>query len=89
MVSRSVAVVNALGMHARAAARFVHAASVFHARISVTRGARTVDGKSILGILLLSAARGSDIVLTADGPDELTALETLCDLVESDFGDGA
>ena len=88
MVSRSVAVANALGMHARAAARFVHAASEFHARISVTRGARTVDGKSILGILLLAAACGSNIVLTADGPDEVTALETLCDLVKSGFGEG-
>jgi phosphocarrier protein HPr len=87
MVSRSVAVANALGMHARAAARFVHAASAFHSRISVARGARTVDGKSILGILLLAAARGSDIVLTADGPDEATALETLCDLVGSGFGE--
>jgi len=83
-----VAVANALGMHARAAARFVHAASAFHARISVTRGVRTVDGKSILGILLLAAARGSEIVLTADGPDETTALETLCALVESGFGEG-
>jgi phosphocarrier protein HPr len=88
MVSRSVAVANTLGMHARAAARFVHAANVFQARISVTRGARTVDGKSILGILLLAAARGSDIVLTADGPDEDTALESLCALVESGFGEG-
>jgi phosphocarrier protein HPr len=88
MVSRSVAVANALGMHARAAARFVHAASVFQSRISVARGARTVDGKSILGILLLAAARGSDIVVTADGPDEVTALETLCDLVGSGFGEG-
>jgi phosphocarrier protein len=88
MVSRSVAVANALGMHARAAARFVHAASVFQARISVTRGTRTVDGKSILGILLLAAARGSDILLAADGTDEAEALETLCELVQSGFGEG-
>jgi phosphocarrier protein HPr len=89
MVSRSVAVANALGMHARAAARFVHAASMFHARITVTHGAKTVDGKSILGILLLAAARGSVIVVTADGPDEATALETLGHLVESGFGEGS
>jgi phosphocarrier protein HPr len=88
MVSRSVAVANPLGMHARAAARFVHAANVFQSRISVSRGARTVDGKSILGILLLAAARGSDIVLTAEGPDEAAALETLCDLVGSSLGEG-
>jgi phosphocarrier protein len=89
MVSRSVVVANVLGMHARAAARFVHSASMFHARISVTRGVQTVDGKSILGILLLAAARGSMIVVTADGPDEATALETLCRLVESGFGEGS
>lgn len=89
MVSRTVVVTNALGMHARASARFVHAASAFQARITVTRGARTVDGKSVLGILLLAAARGSEILIAADGPDEPAALEALCGLIESGFGEGA
>jgi phosphocarrier protein len=87
MVSRRVNVTNALGIHARAAARFVHCASSFQARISVSRGSRTVDGKSILGILLLTAARGTEIVVTADGADEGAAIEALCHLVESGFGE--
>lgn len=89
MLTRSVSITNALGMHARAAARFVHAASTFQARVSVTRGARTVDGKSILGILLLAAAKGAEITVCADGPDEHDALDALCRLVESGFGEGA
>lgn len=88
MTSRSVHVTNALGIHARAAARFVHAASVYQSRVSVTRGSLTVDGKSILGILLLAAARGSEITLAADGPDEANAIETLAGLVSAGFGEG-
>ncbi len=88
MISRTVVVRNPLGMHARAAARFVHAATAFDARITVARGSRVMDGKSILGILLLSASRGSEIVLAADGRDEREALDALCGLVESGFGEG-
>jgi phosphocarrier protein len=89
MVTRSLSITNALGMHARAAARFVHAASVYQSRVTVSRGARTVDGKSILGILLLAAARGCEITLSADGPDEADALLSLSQLVESGFGEGS
>lgn len=89
MLIRSVAITNSLGMHARAAARFVHTAGAYQARVSVSRGGQTVDGKSILGILLLAAARGSEIELCADGPDEGDALAALCRLVESGFGEGA
>ncbi|MDO8836380.1 MAG: HPr family phosphocarrier protein [Vicinamibacterales bacterium] len=89
MLTRSVSITNALGMHARAAARFVHAAGAFQSRVLVSRGGQTVDGKSILGILLLAAARGSDIDLCTDGPDEADALAALCRLVESGFGEGA
>ena len=89
MITRTVVITNALGMHARAAARFVHAASAYQARVTVTRGARTVDGKSILGILLLAAGRGCDIVVCADGADEAEALDALCALVGAGFGEGA
>jgi phosphocarrier protein HPr len=87
VVSRDVTVRNQLGMHARAAARFVHAASAFGSQIRVGRGPRVMDGKSIMGILLLAAARGSVITITADGADEAVALDTLCQLVESGFGE--
>lgn len=87
MTSCAVTIVNPLGLHARAAARFVHTASGFKARITVIKGTRNVDGKSIMGLLLLSAAQGSVITLTADGPDETDAIAALCDLVESGFGE--
>ena len=63
-----------LGLHARAAARFVHIASAFSRRIRVARGGREIDGKSIMGLLLLAAAQGSVITITASGPDEADAL---------------
>jgi len=83
----SAAVVNALGLHARAAARFVRIASGFKSRITVTRGGVTTDGKSILGLLLLAAARGSVLTISADGPDEREALEALAGLTARGFED--
>jgi phosphocarrier protein HPr len=87
MVSRTVTVCNQLGMHARASARFVHTASAFHARVRVGRGTRVMDGKSIMGVLLLAAGKGTAITISADGDDETAALEALCQLVESGFGE--
>ena len=87
MTSRSVTVVNQFGMHARAAARFVHLATRYQARVRVGRHGREMDGKSIMGILLLAAARGSVITITADGADEQAAVNDLVALVESGFGE--
>jgi phosphocarrier protein len=80
-----VKIVNPLGLHARAAARFVHTASGFAARIRVARGGREMDGKSIMGLLLLAAGQGSTITITADGSDEEQALAALKALVERGF----
>jgi phosphocarrier protein len=80
-------VVNALGLHARAAARFVELAGQFRSQIRVSRGSRTIDGKSILGLLLLTAARGAELHVSAEGEDEAGALEALCDLVARGFED--
>jgi phosphocarrier protein HPr len=85
VISRAVTVPNELGMHARAAARFVRLASSFTAQIRVNRDGRAIDGKSIMGLLLLAAARGATITITAEGPDELAALDALCGLVERGF----
>ena len=90
MVERVVTIRNALGLHARAAARFVHTAGAFTCRVTVTRedrGERRVDGKSILGLLLLAAARGVAIRIAADGADEEAALGTLAALVDGGFGE--
>ena len=83
----SATVVNALGLHARAAARFVAVASRFRSQVKVTRGSRTTDGKSILGLLLLAAARGAVLIISADGPDERDALDALCALTARGFED--
>jgi phosphocarrier protein len=87
MVSRTVIVCNQLGMHARAAARFVHTASAFQAHVRVGRGSRVMDGKSIMGVLLLAAALDSEITISAEGADETAALSAQCQLVESGFGE--
>jgi phosphocarrier protein HPr len=89
VTSRSVTVVNRLGMHARAAARFVHLAARYRSRVRVARHGREMDGKSIMGILLLAAARGSVITISADGDDEREAVEALAVLVEGGFGEDA
>jgi phosphocarrier protein HPr len=89
VTSRRVTVVNQLGMHARAAAKFVHLAARFSAQIRVARDEREMDGKSIMGILLLAAARGTTIRISADGADENAAVDALTGLVESGFGEDA
>jgi phosphocarrier protein len=89
MTSRSVMVVNQLGVHARAAAKFVHLATRFDARVRVARHDREMDGKSIMGILLLAAAKGSTITISADGSDEQAAVDALAVLVETGFGEAA
>ncbi len=87
MTSRSVTVANRLGLHARAAARFVHLASRFQSQIRVARGAQTMDGKSIMGILLLAAAAGTALTITANGEDEHAAIDALCAFIETGFGE--
>jgi phosphocarrier protein len=82
-----VTITNRLGLHARAAAKFVHLASRYRAQVRVSRAGRVVDGKSIMGILLLAAAHGTTIAIAADGSDEHEALAALCHLVESGFGE--
>ena len=87
MISRDVEVTNRLGLHARAAARFVQTANRYRSRITLGRDSRAMDGKSILGILLLAAARGCVLTVTADGEDEEAALMALADLVAGRFGE--
>jgi phosphocarrier protein len=85
VVIRDVEIKNKLGLHARAAAKFVHTAARFKSDIKIRKGDEEVDGKSILGILLLAAGRGSVITLKADGPDEREALDAIEKLIEAKF----
>lgn len=87
MTSCEVSIKNRLGLHARAAAKFVHVATRFRSQVRVARDGRVMDGKSIMGILLLAAAYGTTISISADGPDEADAIAALCQLVESAFGE--
>ena len=89
MTTRSVTVVNQLGLHARAAARFVQLAARFESRIRVGRDSKVMDGKSIMGILLLAASRGTTLTVVADGPDEARAVDALVDLVASGFDEAS
>ena len=87
MTTRSVTVVNQLGLHARAAARFVHLAARYRSQVRVARDTKVMDGKSIMGILLLAAGKGTTITISADGVDERDAVEALAGLVASGFGE--
>jgi phosphocarrier protein len=89
VIRRELQIRNRLGLHARAAARFVHTASRFRSRVSAGRDGRVMDGKSILGILLLAASQGTSIEVTVSGPDEKQAMAALVELVESGFGEEA
>ena len=87
MEQRNVTICNLLGLHARAAAKFVDLASRYRSAIEIVRGDETVDGKSILGLLTLAAPRGTELRLTADGPDEAEALDALSQLIGQKFGE--
>lgn len=88
MTEREVTIVNKLGLHARAAAKFVSMATGFAAEIHVRRGEREVNGKSIMGVMMLAASRGTQILISASGEDEQEAVEALAALVAERFGEG-
>ena len=85
MISREIEIKNKLGLHARAAAKLVHTAAKFKSDIKIRKGDEEVDGKSILGILLLAAGRGSVINVRADGEDERAALDAVESLIDKKF----
>jgi phosphocarrier protein HPr len=87
VTTRECVIRNRLGLHARAAAKFVHLATRYVSQVRVARDGRNMDGKSIMGILLLAAGAGASIVISADGTDETDAVEALCRLVEGGFGE--
>ena len=88
MTERTLEIKNKLGLHARAAAKLVHVAARFKCDIKVRKGDEEVDGKSILGILLLAAGRGSQILVKANGEDEAPAVEAIEALIEAKFDEG-
>lgn len=88
MTEQSLEIVNRLGLHARAAAKLVHLASSFRSRVTIEVEGEEVDGKSILGILLLAAGVGTNVIVRAEGEDEATALARIVQLFADKFGEG-
>jgi phosphocarrier protein len=82
-------IVNRLGLHARPSAALTQTATRFKADVWITKSTRRVNGKSIMGVMMLAAARGATLKIEADGPDEDAALAALAELVASGFGEGA
>jgi phosphocarrier protein HPr len=88
MPQRVVPIVNRLGLHARAAAKFVALAHQYEADVLVSRQGREVNGKSIMGVMMLAAGKGSEVTITArDAADAEAALESLCQLIAERFGE--
>ncbi len=87
MLKQTLIIVNKLGLHARAAAKLVKLASIFESNVQVKRHQREVNGKSIMGVMLLAAAKGTEIELSVDGADEATAMTQLTDLIKDGFGE--
>ena len=85
MIERDIEIKNKLGLHARAAAKLVHTAARYKSDIKIRKGEEEVDGKSILGILLLAAGRGSVIAVKANGEDEAAAIDGIQELIDRKF----
>lgn len=86
-LQRTFLIVNTLGLHARAAAQLVQTANRFQSEVLVERDGQSVNGKSIMGVLMLAAAKGTEIQVVCEGPDAETALQALARLIEAGFGE--
>jgi phosphocarrier protein len=87
MQERNVIIVNKLGLHARAAAKFVTVASTFSCDIGIVKDGQQVNGKSIMGVMMLAASRGTELVLTTSGDNEAGAADALEKLIAERFGE--
>lgn len=85
MLRKNIEIINKLGMHARAAAKFVTLAQTFKSEIKIAKKGQIVNGKSIMGIMMLAASKGTTIELIIDGDDEQQALDLLCQLIYNRF----
>jgi phosphocarrier protein len=86
-VTKQVEIINKLGMHARAAAQFVQVASGYQSHIEIEKGGQRVNGKSIMGVMMLAASKGSLITLHAEGPDEQESIGQLESLINNRFNE--
>ena len=87
MERKRITIINKLGLHARAAAKFVKLASSFESEVRLARGDHMVNGKSIMGVMMLAAAKGTELELSADGHDAAAAVSKLEQLIRDRFGE--
>ncbi len=88
MAERDIEIINKLGLHARASAKLTQTASQFQAEVWLSRNGRRINGKSIMGVMMLAAARGARIRIETIGDDDAAAMSALVDLIEDKFGEG-
>ena len=88
MLKQEIKIINKLGLHARASSKFTQTATQFSSEVWVTRKDRRVNGKSIMGLMMLAAAQGATIELETEGTDEAAAMQALADLINDYFGEG-
>ena len=88
MQRREVEIVNKLGLHARASAKLTQLAAKYQCDVSLARNGRKINAKSIMGVMMLAAGKGSKVTLEIDGPDESEAMDAVCALIADCFGEG-
>ena len=87
MIEIKITIINKLGLHARASAKFVSTAARFQSRLDVIKDSKTINGKSIMGVMMLAANKGSDLTMQFDGPDESDMLTAMVNLINNRFGE--
>lgn len=88
MIQRELEIINKLGLHARASAKFTQLAAKFQSDVWLTRNSRRINAKSIMGVMMLAAGKGATLKLEADGPDEQECVDALTGLINDKFGEG-
>lgn len=88
MIKRSVTISNKLGLHARASAKLTKLAGSFKSEVQMSRNGRTVNAKSIMGVMMLAAGLGAEVEIETSGPDEQAAMDQIVHLIDDKFGEG-
>lgn len=88
MISQQITIINKLGLHARAAAKLVKTASSYAAQVTLDKDGQQVNGKSIMGVMMLAASQGTELTLQVAGEDEQAAMAALVALIQDRFGEG-
>lgn len=88
MIQQEIEIINKLGLHARASAKLTQLAGKFQSAVWFTRNGRRVNGKSIMGVMMLAAGKGAKVTLEIDGTDEDACLKAIVDMVNDKFGEG-